>query len=45
MDVGSMTTFFVSLDSVDVAAVLTLEAGKANPRECRWRRKKKDRLR
>jgi hypothetical protein len=31
MDVGLMTTFFVSLDSVDVAAVLTLEAGKANP--------------
>lgn len=27
---GLMTTFFVSLDSVDVAAVLTLEVGKAN---------------
>jgi len=31
MDVGSITTFFVSLDSADVAAVLTLEAGEATP--------------
>jgi len=31
MDVGSITTFFVSLDSTDVAAVLTLEAGEAKP--------------
>jgi len=29
MDVGSMTTGFVSLDSAEVAAVLTLEADKA----------------
>jgi hypothetical protein len=31
MDLGSITTFFVSLDSTDVAAVLTLEAGEAKP--------------
>jgi hypothetical protein len=29
MDVGLMTTFFVSLDSAGIVAVLTLEVGEA----------------